>query len=87
MLINTITIICIILVYVSYLGFHDCVINQNYDPLSLYDLLKPDNWVHHIPLISDEGVTVAWKYLIKSENYENKVIDNYDNLEFRILIM
>lgn len=46
-----------------FLGVHDYVINENYDSPPLYDLLKPNNWVHHIPLISEEGVTHAWSKL------------------------
>lgn len=46
-----------------FLGVHDYVINENYDPPPMYDLLKPNNWVHHTPLISREGVTHAWTKL------------------------
>ncbi|KAL5237466.1 hypothetical protein ACI65C_004876 [Semiaphis heraclei] len=39
---------------------------MDYNPLSVYDLLEPSNWVHHTPLISDKGVTNAWTNIIES---------------------
>lgn len=52
--------------YVS-IGIHEYVVNVDYNPLSVYDLLEPSNWVHHTPLISENGVTKAWTNIIESE--------------------
>lgn len=57
-----------------FLGVHDYVINTNYDPPPVYDLLKPNNWVHHTPLLSSKGVTNAWARLS-----ENNVTIQFNN--------
>lgn len=50
------------------------MVNQNYNPLSVHALLEPDNWVHHTPIILEEGVTKAW---IEYNAIENEVIIIY----------
>ncbi|CAI6354534.1 unnamed protein product [Macrosiphum euphorbiae] len=45
---------------------HEYAVNVDYNPLSVYDLLEPSNWVHHTPLISEKGVTQAWTNIIES---------------------
>lgn len=60
--------------FVFILDVHDYVINENYEPPSIYALLKAKNWVHHTPLISDEGVTNAWTEIGTLEKREGKVI-------------
>lgn len=58
--------------YFIFLGVHDYVVNENFKPPPLYALLEPENWVHHTPLISDDGVTKAWTKLKIFEKHKNK---------------
>ncbi|VVC44774.1 Radial spokehead-like protein [Cinara cedri] len=59
---------------------HDYIENINYQPLSVYALLNPTNWVHHTPLITEEGVTRAWAKLRKSQN-DYETVKEYVNEE------
>ncbi|XP_025208612.1 radial spoke head protein 4 homolog A-like [Melanaphis sacchari] len=73
----------------SHKWVHEYVVNADYNPLSIYDLLEPSNWVHHTPLISEKGVTKAWSNIIESEGdlqqnsekieYDCKVKINLEN--------
>lgn len=51
----------------TFLGIHDFTENPSYNPLSIYALLEPENWIHHTPMISDQGVTSAWARIVMSE--------------------
>lgn len=58
---------------ITLLGIHDYAENPNYNPLSVYALLEPENWIHHTPILSDQGITNAWARIVMSEN-DSKVI-------------
>ncbi|XP_050426671.1 radial spoke head protein 6 homolog A-like [Adelges cooleyi] len=52
--------------------------NQEYKSLPTYDLMDPDNWVHHTPMITEDGVTEVWLDILSTIK-QNK---NFDGEEF-----
>ncbi|XP_050529087.1 radial spoke head protein 4 homolog A-like [Daktulosphaira vitifoliae] len=69
-------------------SFYGYSANNDYKSLPIYDLFNLVNWVHHIPMINNDGVTEVWlkiqSSIKKNQLFEDEeaLIDSYERHNF-----